>query len=142
MAPLSRLQPLWRRPPAAQPARTLSAAAAGAWLTLTPARHPPTPTALPPSLAELYPTPTKAPPRLLRRPVDDRLDAALGGGAPSGGGRGPAALTLLTGPRGAGKSTALLAAIDRIRGRGGLVLDAGAGPAWAAGPGFFVPGAA
>ncbi|GAB0491856.1 hypothetical protein MMPV_003111 [Pyropia vietnamensis] len=133
MATLPRLRPLLRlRRPFSQSTRSLSATTDDPWLVLNPAHHPPTPTPLPKALAELYPTPKDAPPRLFRRPVDARLDAALAASP-------PAPLTLLTGPRGAGKSTALLGAVARIRGRGGLVLDAGSAAAWTGGPGFFSP---
>lgn len=133
MATLQRLRPLLRlQQPFFQSTRSLSATTADPWLALSPAHHPPTPTPLPAALAELYPTSKAEPTRLLRRPVDDRLDAALGASP-------PAPLTLVTGPRGAGKSTALLGAVARIRGRGGLVLDAGSVAAWTGGPGFFAP---
>lgn len=133
MATIPTLRPLLRlRRPCARSTRSLSVTTADAWLPLIPAHHPPSPTPLPAALAELYPPAKDAPPRLLRRPVDDRLDAALGASP-------PAPLTLVTGPRGAGKSTALLGAVARIRGRGGLVLDAGSAASWTGGPGFFAP---
>lgn len=133
MSSLPKLRPLLRlRRPFARTKRFLSATSGDPWLALTPAHHPPTPTPLPAALAELYPTTKDEPPRLLRRPVDERLDAALRASP-------PAPLTLVTGPRGAGKSTALLGAVARIRGRGGLVLDAGSATTWTGGPGFFSP---